>query len=208
MSPRPDRKLRVILADDHAIFRHGLRAVLELVGDVEVVAECGDGEMALAAYREHRPDVLLLDLRMPRLDGLEVVRRVLENDRRAADHAQDRERDVDHAAHDDGHLEEVGERHRQHPAGQRPHQHDRNAEDHALPRLNRAVGEHREQVEAPEEGHGEAPVDQEPSPVGPPLLVPAHRLLLQAVTFLLTLALLGRHGSEEDSGRSGAVRRR
>ena len=76
-------KLRVILADDHAIFRHGLRAVLELIGGIEIVTECGDGDSALAAYREHRPDVLLLDLRMPRLDGLEVVRRVLEVDRAA-----------------------------------------------------------------------------------------------------------------------------
>ena len=76
-------KLRVILADDHAIFRHGLRAVLELIGGIEIVTECGDGDAALAAYREHRPDVLLLDLRMPRLDGLEVVRRVLEVDRAA-----------------------------------------------------------------------------------------------------------------------------
>jgi len=80
MNPRTS-KLRVILADDHAIFRHGLRAVLELMGGIEIVAECGDGDAALAAYREHRPDVLLLDLRMPRLDGLEVVRRVLEVDR-------------------------------------------------------------------------------------------------------------------------------
>jgi two-component system NarL family response regulator len=82
MSPRTT-KLRVILADDHAIFRHGLRAVLELMGDIEIVAECGDGAAALAAYREHRPDVLLLDLRMPMLDGLEVVRGVLEADRAA-----------------------------------------------------------------------------------------------------------------------------
>ena len=55
----------MILADDHAIFRHGLRAVLELMGGIEIVAECGDGDAALAAYREHRPDALLLDLRMP-----------------------------------------------------------------------------------------------------------------------------------------------
>ena len=82
MKPRTS-DLRVILADDHAIFRHGLRAVLELMGGIEIVTECGDGDAALIAYREHRPDVLLLDLRMPRLDGLEVVRRVLEVDRAA-----------------------------------------------------------------------------------------------------------------------------
>jgi two-component system NarL family response regulator len=72
--------LRVMLVDDHAIFRHGLKAVLEHTCPVAVVAECDDGESALAAYLALRPDVLLLDLRMPRLDGLEVVRRVLEAD--------------------------------------------------------------------------------------------------------------------------------
>jgi DNA-binding NarL/FixJ family response regulator len=75
--------LRVMLVDDHAIFRHGMQAVLEHAGAFDVVAECGDGESALAAYLALRPDVLLLDLRMPRLDGLEVVRRVLEADRAA-----------------------------------------------------------------------------------------------------------------------------
>jgi two-component system NarL family response regulator len=83
MNHRTGSKVRVILADDHEIFRHGLRAVLELVGELEVVDECSDGEAALASYATHRPDVLLLDLRMPRLDGLEVVRRVLETDRGA-----------------------------------------------------------------------------------------------------------------------------
>src|SRR6202007_388229 len=75
--------LRVILVDDHAIFRHGMKAVLEQACNVAVVAECGDGESALAAYLAQRPDVMLLDLRMPRLDGLEVVRRVREADRAA-----------------------------------------------------------------------------------------------------------------------------
>ena len=75
--------LRVILADDHAIFRRGARAVLEHWGTVDVVAECGDGQSALDAHLALRPHVLLLDLRMPRLDGLEVVRRVLAADRNA-----------------------------------------------------------------------------------------------------------------------------
>lgn len=77
MTERTNGPLRVILADDHAIFRRGMRAVLELACFVDVVAECGDGEDALAAYLALRPDVLLLDLQMPRLDGLEVVRRAL-----------------------------------------------------------------------------------------------------------------------------------
>ena len=83
MNERANGPLRVILVDDHAIFRHGMQAVLEHAGAVDVVAECGDGESALAAYLALRPDVLLLDLRMPRLDGLEVVRRVLAADRAA-----------------------------------------------------------------------------------------------------------------------------
>lgn len=83
MTERASNRVRVILADDHAIFRHGIRAVLEHWETVEVIAECGDGQSALEAYFALRPDVLLLDLRMPRLDGLEVVRRVLEGDRAA-----------------------------------------------------------------------------------------------------------------------------
>ena len=73
-------RLRVLLADDHAVVRHGLRALLEQAGCMEVVGECGDGESAVAAYLALRPDVLLLDLRMPRSDGLEVARRVLAAD--------------------------------------------------------------------------------------------------------------------------------
>jgi DNA-binding NarL/FixJ family response regulator len=83
MNLRSNGKLRVMVVDDHAIFRHGLRTILEHAADVEVVAECADGESAIVAYLELRPDVLLLDLRMPRLDGLEVARRVLEADRGA-----------------------------------------------------------------------------------------------------------------------------
>ena len=75
--------LRVVIADDHAIFRHGVRAVLERWGGMDVVAECGDGQSALDAYLALRPNVLLLDLRMPQLDGVEVVRRVMEVDRTA-----------------------------------------------------------------------------------------------------------------------------
>jgi DNA-binding NarL/FixJ family response regulator len=66
--------IRVVLADDHAIVLEGLRALLEAEPDLEVVACCADGAAALRALREHRPDVLVLDLRMPRLDGVEVAR--------------------------------------------------------------------------------------------------------------------------------------
>jgi|SRR5690242_8294252 len=72
MSP----KLRVVLADDHALVRAGIRALLEKITGVEVVAEAGDGLEALKAIEELKPDVVLLDIAMPGLGGLEVVKRV------------------------------------------------------------------------------------------------------------------------------------
>ncbi|MGJ7506268.1 response regulator [Variovorax sp. GT1P44] len=83
MNERTHDPVRVILADDHAIFRHGVRTLLEHWGPIAVVAECGDGQSAVDAYVALRPNVLLLDLRMPQLDGLEVVRRVMAFDRTA-----------------------------------------------------------------------------------------------------------------------------
>lgn len=73
----PPTSITVIIADDEPLVRKGLRLVLELDGDVAVVAEAEDGASALALVREHRPDLALLDIRMPRMDGLEVVRRVV-----------------------------------------------------------------------------------------------------------------------------------
>jgi DNA-binding NarL/FixJ family response regulator len=69
--------IRVIVADDQELVRAGFRLLLERVADIEVVAEAEDGERALALVREHEPDVALLDIRMPRLDGLSAARRVL-----------------------------------------------------------------------------------------------------------------------------------
>src|SRR5690606_27205265 len=59
--------------DDQTLVRQGIRSLLELADDVEVVAEAGDGQAGLAAIAAHRPDVVLLDLRMPVLDGLGVL---------------------------------------------------------------------------------------------------------------------------------------
>ncbi|CQR62648.1 response regulator [Streptomyces leeuwenhoekii] len=72
--------IRVLLADDEALVRAGVRAILASGGESEVVAEAGDGREAVDLARAHRPDVALLDIRMPRLDGLaageEIVRTV------------------------------------------------------------------------------------------------------------------------------------
>lgn len=62
--------VRVVLADDQTLVRHGIRSLLEIAGGFEIVAEAGDGAAAVVAVTEHRPDVLLLDLRMPGRDGL------------------------------------------------------------------------------------------------------------------------------------------
>ncbi len=71
-------KIRVLLADDHAMVRQGIRRFLEEADDIEVVAEAGDGREALERIRKHRPDVAVVDIRMPEMGGVEATRRIKE----------------------------------------------------------------------------------------------------------------------------------
>lgn len=74
-----DDPIRVVLADDHAVVRAGIRKFLEKEDDIRVVAEVDDGRAALAAIQEHAPDIVVLDIKMPEMSGIEVTRWVRSN---------------------------------------------------------------------------------------------------------------------------------
>lgn len=79
MSDAQAARIRVVLADDHAVVRAGIRQFLERAGDIQVVAEAEDGDMARELIRQHQPDVAVLDIQMPKASGIEVTRWVRAN---------------------------------------------------------------------------------------------------------------------------------
>jgi DNA-binding NarL/FixJ family response regulator len=76
--------IRIVVADDHAIVREGIRTVLEGVPSLQVVGEAADGKQALELAREQRPDLVVLDVSMPEMNGLEVARALREEENEAA----------------------------------------------------------------------------------------------------------------------------
>jgi NarL family two-component system response regulator LiaR len=73
--------IRVLLVDDHAIVRKGVRALLQTEPGITVVGEAGDGEAAVSEALRLRPDVILMDLVMPGVDGIEAIKRIAEEER-------------------------------------------------------------------------------------------------------------------------------
>jgi two-component system, NarL family, invasion response regulator UvrY len=75
--------IRVLLADDHAVVRMGFKLLLQTTDDIEIVAEAEDGEAAVRLFDEIHPDVLVMDISMPGMGGVEAIRRIIAHDRRA-----------------------------------------------------------------------------------------------------------------------------
>ena len=72
-----EQPIRLVIADDHPVFRDGLASLLDPLEEIDVVARARDGEEAVAAVREHAPDVVIMDVQMPALNGIEATRQVV-----------------------------------------------------------------------------------------------------------------------------------
>lgn len=76
-------EIRVLIIDNHAVVRHGLAAIINFEPDMKVIAEGGDGFEAIECFRKHHPDVTLMDLRMPRMSGVEAIYKIRDEDKNA-----------------------------------------------------------------------------------------------------------------------------
>lgn len=70
------KQIKVLIADDHALMRQGLKQILELEDNIEIIAQASNGEEAIHETQTHKPDVILLDINMPKLNGIEALRRL------------------------------------------------------------------------------------------------------------------------------------
>src|SRR5690606_33531382 len=77
------KRIRLLLVDDHAVVRAGYRLLLQNTPDIEIVAEAETGEQACRMYIEHNPDIVVMDLSLPGIGGLEAIRRIMARDREA-----------------------------------------------------------------------------------------------------------------------------
>ena len=76
MPEEQEKKIKVLIVDDHAIVRQGLRTLLELMPDIEVAGEAANGRIALDHIPSLRPDVVLMDIKMPEMDGITATRAI------------------------------------------------------------------------------------------------------------------------------------
>ncbi|MCZ7666228.1 MAG: response regulator transcription factor [Chloroflexi bacterium] len=73
------KKIKIMLADDHAVVRSGLRMLLDAQPDMEIIAEAESGAEAVAKVKEHQPDIVLMDVEMPGMNGIEATRLIKED---------------------------------------------------------------------------------------------------------------------------------
>lgn len=76
MPKQSSQKIRILIVDDHPVLREGLTLIIESQSDLQVVAEAGTGKQAIACFEEHRPDITLVDLGLPDMHGIDVIKRL------------------------------------------------------------------------------------------------------------------------------------